>query len=190
MSSVTGEQYVLQRESIRLRGLLQSDLASVAQWYQNRSLYRSIGGPFRFRSLDGAVSHMQSWLSDDPGRVRMVIADGHDRPIGLISLLNIHPVHRSAQFHILVGDIDDRGQGAGTVGTQLALRHGFEDLGLHRIELELYADNEAAHRLYAACGFRHEGTKRSAYYRFGAFVDVDVLAILAGDYFAKAKERG
>ena len=179
------KQYDLRWESIRLRGLRQSDLPSVAAWYQNRSLYYSIGGPFHVRSVDGAVSHMQAWLTDDPARVRMVIADGQDQPVGLISLVNIHPVHRSAQFHILVGDSVDRGKGAGTAGTRLALRHGFEDLGLHRIELELYTDNEAAHRLYAGCGFRHEGTKRAAYYRFGAFVDVDVLAILAEDYFSR-----
>ena len=51
------------------------------------------------------------------------------------------------------------------------------DLGLLRVELEVYASNAAAISLYEKTGFRHEGRKTKARLFNGAFDDVLPMAL-------------
>ena len=51
-------------------------------------------------------------------------------------------------------------------------------LGLRRLELTVYADNDAAIRLYESCGFRREGLHRDYAFRAGRFVDALCMARL------------
>ena len=51
-------------------------------------------------------------------------------------------------------------------------------LMLRRVELEVYADNGDAIRLYQRFGFETEGRKREAAVKAGAYVDTLVMARL------------
>lgn len=51
-------------------------------------------------------------------------------------------------------------------------------LNLMRLELEVYADNEAAIRLYERYGFVYEGTLRQHAFRDGVYVDSNVMGRL------------
>ncbi|HZO31180.1 MAG TPA: GNAT family N-acetyltransferase [Chloroflexota bacterium] len=70
--------------------------------------------------------------------------------------------------------VHDQFQGRG-IGRELleALLHVADNfLGLVRVELEVYPDNERAIRLYESCGFEHEGRKRKGVWRHGEHQDV------------------
>ena len=70
--------------------------------------------------------------------------------------------------------VHDQFQGRG-IGRELleALLHVADNfVGLVRVELEVYADNERAIRLYESCGFEHEGRKKKAVWRHGEHQDV------------------
>src|ERR1700674_5854654 len=61
----------------------------------------------------------------------------------------------------LESDIDTLvGYGLGKEMIRRVLRIGFEDHGLHRIELAVYSQNEAAIRCYEHVGFKKEGFLR------------------------------
>jgi putative acetyltransferase len=49
-------------------------------------------------------------------------------------------------------------------------------LNLVRLELEVFADNERAKRLYARLGFVEEGRKRKAVFRGGQYLDEILMA--------------
>jgi putative acetyltransferase len=51
-------------------------------------------------------------------------------------------------------------------------------LNLTRLELEVYADNEPAIRLYERFGFEREGVLRQHAFRDGRFVDAIVMGRL------------
>lgn len=51
-------------------------------------------------------------------------------------------------------------------------------MNLHRVELTVYADNEAAHNLYRKFGFEVEGCLRDYALRDGVFVDTLSMARL------------
>jgi RimJ/RimL family protein N-acetyltransferase len=72
-----------------------------------------------------------------------------------------------------------RGRGLARAATRAFARHLFDELGVHRIELECYGFNERAIRHFEACGFVREGVKRKAYRRGDEWVDGVWLAALS-----------
>ncbi len=64
------------------------------------------------------------------------------------------------------------------------LRHAFETVGLHRVELEVYRFNPRARHVYEKAGFVLEGTKREGLLWDGEWVDVDLMAMLEADWRA------
>ena len=56
-----------------------------------------------------------------------------------------------------------------------------EELGYHRLELEIYAFNERACAHAERVGFVREGRKRKAYLKDGEWVDSVLYALLAED---------
>ncbi|MGW3264021.1 GNAT family N-acetyltransferase [Streptomyces sp. NPDC001056] len=75
------------------------------------------------------------------------------------------------------------GHGLGTEATRLIVGHGFEELGLHRVSLEVYAFNPRARRVYEKAGFVAEGVLRDALLWEGERVDAVVMSILAPEWF-------
>ena len=69
-------------------------------------------------------------------------------------------------------------QGIGTALMRTVLELADNWLMLVRVELEVYADNQRAVRLYEKFGFETEGRKREASVKNGAYVDLLVMARL------------
>ncbi len=74
--------------------------------------------------------------------------------------------------------VHDQFQGRG-IGRELleALLHIAENfVGLTRVELQVFPDNERAINLYESCGFEHEGRMRKAVWRHGEHQDVLMMS--------------
>lgn len=104
------------------------------------------------------------------------------RLIGSVGLNCPWPESRTAILGIMIGDKDfwDRGYGTDTMRT--VCRFGLEEMNLHRIELEVYAANARARRVYERVGFKVEGVKREQRYAYGRYVDVVHMGILASEF--------
>jgi RimJ/RimL family protein N-acetyltransferase len=81
--------------------------------------------------------------------------------------LAVHPDHRGAK----VAD----------TAARLFQRHLFEDLGFHRLQMEIYGFNERAMRHAERSGFVHEGVRRKAYWRNDEWVDGVLFGLVAED---------
>jgi UDP-4-amino-4,6-dideoxy-N-acetyl-beta-L-altrosamine N-acetyltransferase len=101
------------------------------------------------------------------------------RIVGTIGLSHIDRRHRRAEYGVLVGEPDARGKGLAAEASRLLLQYAFGELGLHRVFLHVFLDNEPALRLYERLGFKTEGRLRQHVCKDGRFRDVVVMAILA-----------
>lgn len=100
-------------------------------------------------------------------------ADGQPRVVGNAGLHPVGPALRRRHAMMLGIAVAPEAQGQG-VGK--ALMQALCDWADHwgqvlRLELQVYADNERAIRLYRRFGFVHEGTHRGYALREGAYVD-------------------
>ena len=68
-------------------------------------------------------------------------------------------------------------QGIGTSLLQ-TLSSRARDVGLHVVVARISSTNETSLRLARRCGFRHVGTMKESGFKFGAYVDVDVLQLI------------
>ncbi len=102
--------------------------------------------------------------------------------VGTCQLHGIHPVHRSAELQIRIGETNERGQGFGFEAVSLLLRFAFDDLNLQRVYLHVFKDNLRAVKLYEKTGFKIEGTLRRAAFIGGAHKDILIMGLLEEEY--------
>jgi RimJ/RimL family protein N-acetyltransferase len=74
-----------------------------------------------------------------------------------------------------------RGRRLADDAARLLQRYLFDELGYHRLELEIYGFNERAIAHAERSGFVREGVKRKAYLRDGEWVDGVCFALIAED---------
>lgn len=134
------------------------------------------GDPTKISRADLANWYGSRNLQDD--RLDLAITD---RMSGICcgeAVLNeYNATANSCNFRILIGPAG-RGQGLGQEAVQLILDHAFTFLGLHRVELEVYAFNPRARHIYEKAGFRIEGIRREVIQTQEGWADAITMAIL------------
>ena len=107
----------------------------------------------------------------------IALAEG-DRLIGSCGLHRLEIPHRRAELGIAIGDREFQGKGYGAEAIGLLLAFGFDTLNLHKIQLDVYANNARGIRCYEKCGFRREGARREARWWNGRWWDLLEYGIL------------
>ena len=98
-------------------------------------------------------------LAGDESVRSRVIVDVAGRPAGFIVMSN-----QDGWLVQVHGIVSERPRsGAGRWALREALRWAFDEVGAHRVWLEVTAANANARRLYESEGFVHEGTYRDGY---------------------------
>lgn len=115
----------------------------------------------------------------DTQHVRGLVACHERDIIGHVALHTFPNPRRSHAAMIGMAVRDDwQGKGVGSALLQSAINLAENWLQLTRLELTVFADNEAAQALYRKFGFTLEGTHRRYAFRDGRFVDVLAMARL------------
>lgn len=108
------------------------------------------------------------------------IVDTADEYLGTISLKDLEPV-KGAEYAISMRGAY-QGQGIASWATQEILRIAFDELGLHRVYLNVLADNVHANRFYVRNHFRYEGESRDCILIGGEIKSLKWYAMLAEEY--------
>ena len=101
--------------------------------------------------------------------------------IGHVALWGITPKDQCANLGIVLNR-EIWGRGYGTEALLLVLRYSFKELNLHRVQLDVLAENSRAIRCYQKAGFREEGRRRQVYFRDAKWRDDILMGILAEEF--------
>ncbi|MGI6297643.1 MAG: GNAT family N-acetyltransferase [Saccharofermentanales bacterium] len=123
----------------------------------------------------------------DKSRYDFLIINCQGKIVGESVINEVDTDNMSACFRIGIFDRKNFGRGIGTEAIKMTLKFGFEELNLHRIELEVFSFNERGYRAYKRVGFEEEGIKRKAVFIEGKYHDIIVMGILR-DEFLKSME--
>lgn len=129
-----------------------------------------------------AIEYVTGVRSQKRDLVLAIIAKDSGKHIGNISLQNIHPTNQSAEYAIILGDKEYWGKGIAKEASHLILKHGFEELNLHRIYCGTSVKNIPMQKLADSLGFAQEGIRKDAMFKNGEFVDVIEYGLLRSNY--------
>jgi putative acetyltransferase len=138
--------------------------------------YASARGPF------AATSDLETWLANIAcaNRVEVVgVVDSKAIGFGGLYVMGDGLGHSG---WVLLGVNEARqGRGVGARVLQLLLAAASVMIGLRRVQLTVFADNDAAIRLYQRFGFEIEGRHRDFVRRGEGFIDAFTMAKVYGD---------
>ena len=168
---------MLRGETVYLSGLLPEDSDEMFRWINDAETVR-YNAPYSPVTRHAHDRWFAS-LGDNPNKVILAIRPmDSDKIAGVIQLIDIDRVHRSAELTIRIGSDSLRGKGMGTQALNLAIDFAWRDLNLQRVWLRVFDTNKRAIRAYEKAGFEHEGVMRRACWIDGAWRDEAVMSIL------------
>jgi RimJ/RimL family protein N-acetyltransferase len=117
----------------------------------------------------------------EPDAFGLFVVEVDGEPAGTIRFSRTNERSRIADIGGLAVHPDFRGRKVGDETARLFQRHLFDDLGYHRLQLEIYGFNERALAHAERSGFVREGVRRRAYWRNEQWVDGVLYGLVAED---------
>ena len=175
---------------VRLRAYRDEDLKSMLAAVNNGAVTRYLQSMRPVSQVQEREFLDAAMRANDPQKVSFAVESNDSEYLGGVGLMHVDQRNPSAELGILIARPDDWGKGYGTEAALLMLRHGFEEMNLHRIHLRVYDYNERGQKSYVRLGFSEEGRLRQAHYRHGAWHDVVLMSILAEEFFTQHGRTG
>jgi diamine N-acetyltransferase len=171
---------VIEGERVLLRRMGRQDVEDVVRMRGEPEVQAQL-----FSEQPPTLEEHRRWLAGMEARGDrhefMIVDRTSGRSVGTIGLSHIDRTHRRAEYGILLGEPGARGKGLAAEASRLLLDYAFRTLGLVRVYLHVFPDNEAAVRLYERVGFAREGLLRRHVSKRGRFHDVVVMAAVRDD---------
>lgn len=101
--------------------------------------------------------------------------------IGIINLHNIDETNHSAETSYILCP-RYWGKGIMTEALKRVLQYAFEEIGINRVQADVFQGNYASDKVLLKCGMRKEGVARKQYYKEGAYIDATQYAILREEW--------
>lgn len=173
---------------ITLRELKMKDAPLMLEWMHDPDIQKC----FKKNMLDTTLEEAKKFcaVSKIPNRVKQgdtlhfAIVDENDEYLGTISLKNIDLENQSAEYAITTRK-KIHGCGIAKRATGLLLKKAFREYKLHRVYLNVLADNESAIKLYERCGFKYEGEFRDHLNIGGKYMNWKWYGLLENEYNEK-----
>ena len=163
--------------SVELRRAKASDAGFLLELLAEEDV-RQFLGPRTAANRDEVLEEVERSLAEPEGFGRFVIElDGE--PAGMLGFHVANEGSRIARLERLAIHPRFRGRRLADEAARQFQRLLLQELGFHRLELEIYAFNERACAHAERAGFVREGRKRKAYLKDGEWVDSVLYALLA-----------
>lgn len=175
-----------EQPEVRLRPFEPGDAAAVHRWFNNPEATRTLmerRESFTLEQAEGWVARAMDGSGED--RKYAILVEGHGEPVGFTALYGLFR-QTAPELGALIGD-DVRGKGVGRRAEALTVALAFDEFGAHRVYGRIPADNEAAKRVVASLGWRHEGTMRGHLRRDGEVLDCEVWGVLPDEFRSAAR---
>jgi len=173
---------LLEGKLVRLRARDPEDEPHLFQWFNDPEVtqYLTLRYPLSHAQEAEFIAKSASISYERASFAVETIAE--KRLIGGVGLEHVSPENRGAVLGIAIGDKQFWDGGFGTDAMRVLCRFGFAMMNLHRIELEVFAENARAVHVYEKVGFRIEGTRRQASFKFGRYQDLHVMGLLEEEF--------
>lgn len=165
--------------AIFLRPLREDDVDHIMTWVNDPSVVGNFaafsGAPL---SREDELAWVRRTLASPSERVWSVFAEADGRYLGQVGLHQIHQRSKVGRLGVVIASRSEMGRGYGSAAISRALDCAFDDLGLHKVWLMVFRENERSRGIYGRLGFVEEGVLREEYFHEGTWRDMVRMAML------------
>lgn len=177
---------------IYLRELKEKDAPLMLEWMHSEETKHFFRKNMQSITLEQAVAFCKNaeipLEMQDGMNLHLAIVDEQDEYLGTISLKDFNTSVKSAEYAISMR-AKACGKGIAFQATKEILRKGFKEYGLHRIYLNVLADNVRAVHFYEKCGFLYEGEFRDCLLLDHKYASLKFFGMLEQDYKLLSEEE-
>ena len=171
---------------IELRRLEPADCETLLSWIPSADALFQWSGPWDFIWPLTEEQLLRDLESASDRRPVLAAVDADSGAIVGHVMLTIWPPHDFAVVGRVLVDPARRGAGIGDALMREVVRTGFDDLGLHRLQLAVYDFNTAAISCYQQVGFVIEGRLRDSTKASDGYWNAYVMGLLEEDHRGRA----
>ena len=151
------------------------------KWFNNKSINKYLEQGIHPNTKDSQVHFFKSMGAD---RLVLVIQNKEGKPLGITSLSFINFQKRSCDFALVVDSMADMKLigFASLEASALIVKHGFDELGVTRINAVQHADLFKWQQRLELLGFRLEGYHKNKFVKGSLVADSVSIAVLYSDF--------
>ena len=181
---------LLRGPRVFLRPAEREDIPTFITWLSDADVGEGLAtrAPWSRVAEEAWFDELQQKQSKTMWHFVICVRDG-GRPIGFCALHDLEPHSGNAELGIGIGEPSEWDKGYGTETMRVLLDFAFGELRLHRVFLHVFDRNARAIHVYEQVGFKHEGTKREAYFHQGRYHDMHVMGMLRPEWEAQEWPR-
>ncbi len=173
-------------EKIYLRALNPEDInGNYINWLNDEEVCKNNSHHIFPYTASQAAQFISNVAGSKSELVLAVILKKDNIHIGNISLQKISNIYQNAEFAILFGEKKYWGKGYAKEAAFLLIRHGFNELNLHRVSCGTFPQNIGMQKLADYLGFKKEGQRIQAIFKEGKFIDIIEYGLLKSMFFKK-----
>lgn len=170
-------------KNVRLTSFKEEYLPTFENWYNDTGFLRLYDVVSTFPKSQIELKEMLTDTRKSEDKYMFAVKTlREDKFIGVTGFENILWNNGTAVIYIGIGDAAFRGKGIGKESLALTMEFGFQELNLHRIQLNVLSYNKPAIALYERLGFKREGTYREFIHRDGKRHDMYLYGILRNEW--------
>jgi RimJ/RimL family protein N-acetyltransferase len=176
---------------IELQPFGRDDFARLISWaVTSEFVLQWAGGGFTYPLDETQLEEYLTPTETTPPTRRIFKAVDTDtgEVVGHIELNNINWTHGVAGISRVLVSESARGKGVGGQMMRRVMEIGFDEMGLHRLELNVYDFNTPAIRLYEKLGFVKEGLIRESRRMSGGYWSHFHMSILEHEWRERSAE--
>src|SRR4030095_14195720 len=160
------------------------------KWYNDPQIFGHIRDMTHQTTLEEQIQWVHQTHQDPNQRVFSIFYLPDDQLIGDGGLMHIQWEDKKAEVGLVIGDKQYQGMGLGAEALWLLCKYGFEELKLHNILGENYANNPIAIANAKKIGLKFFGTRRQSKWLNGEWIDVHYSDMLPDELIQPEIRKG
>lgn len=130
--------------------------------------------------------YREVWDFEETAESKSISFGIHDKIssklIGDIGISSVDLKNKHAEIGMTIGDKNYWNKGYGTDLVKTILKFCFEKLGLDKVYLDVWEENERAIGCYSKCGFKKDGVLREHVFRDGKYHNKWIMSVLKKEW--------
>ncbi len=166
--------------NVHLRPICLGDVDHIMSWINRPDVTRNFAEMSREITREQELAFLAKMIASETDKLYAICANDGTY-LGNAGIHKIYWPAKNGRLGIVVGNAEAQGKGVGSAALRALCKLGFNDLGLHKLWIIHFRDNQRMNHMATQLGFQQEGILRDEYFHNDRYHDMVRLSLLSTD---------